>query len=132
MRYFLEKNTKGSDNWEPCRRSDENPIEHDNLERIIVSLRKNYSDLCRWIWPLRVVNEEGYIFCVYDPERDTRLPGCRWRIIQRNAYCLWEKHEGPELTEEFFWKQAESELLESDGVYLVEGTYEWHKHLDQG
>lgn len=89
--------------------------EYDTVEKAVHRVR-NDSNLARWIWPLRVMTSEGEFVMGYDPELDTRLPGVRHRIIERNAYKLWEDagclvSDGKE-----FWYKSEAELNECDGL----------------
>ena len=90
--------------------------EFDSLDVAIRAFEYN-ANLARCIWPMRVIDSEGKVYRVYDPESDTRLPGCRWRIIQKNAYYLWEAAGRPECNGEEFWLQAEQELPEHNGIY---------------
>jgi len=117
--YFFETNY----NWD-CDPSFWETIQKTSLDAAIRILDKR-SNLARCIWPMRVIDEKGHIYCVYDPEQDTRLPGCRWRQIRRNAYALWEQNGKPESDGVEFWLEAEATLEESNGVYEVNGHYEW-------
>lgn len=136
MKYILEKNKSwGVDpnEWEQCIKYYTGlRLDWDDLPSAISSMKRNYTELARWIWPLRIVNEEGYIFCVYDPERDMRLPGCRWRKVQRDAFDLWEQAGRPDGQSDYFWSQAELNIKDCDGVFEVDGEYVFNAHLDQG
>ncbi len=94
------------------------PQEFDTLERAVKILEHD-ADLSRWIWPLRVIDSDGNVYRIYEPEDDTRLPGCRWRKIQRTAYDLWEKAGRPHGDGRQFWHQAEAELPDSRGVRIL-------------
>lgn len=118
--------------WEPCLNYSKVPIEYHELSDAIKRV-KHYSDLRRWIKPIKVIDEGGLIYCVYDPERDTRLPGCRWRRIQRDAYDL--SNSGLSGSAEDFWHQATLNLEDSDGIFVFDeplSEYIWNKHFDQG
>ena len=134
MKYFLEKNqswTTDPDKWVRCTGYNDSKLEFDDLDRAIQCMKKNYTDLTRWIWAMRIMDEQGHLCCVYDPERDMRLPGCKGRRIQRDAYFLWEQAGSPESAGDYFWHQAELNLKDSDGVFEVEGEYVWNRHLKQ-
>lgn len=75
------------------------------------------SNLARVVCNLRVIMDDK-VYGYYDPEQDTRLPGCRHRLIQKQAYFLWEKAGKPEVPSEEFWLQAERELKESHGLVI--------------
>lgn len=77
------------------------------------------SNLSRIVCCIRVVDETGKEYARYDPEEDTRLPGCRHRLIEKAAYYLWEKAGKPENSEQEFWLQAERELKESNEVFIL-------------
>lgn len=68
------------------------------------------------VWLMRVITSEDELIMGYDPELDTRLPGCRWRMIQRNAYHLWEAAGRPDGMSDHFWQEAEQSLKENDGI----------------
>lgn len=136
--YFLEQNREESiscffserlddNDWKRCKNYYGNDSKWEDLQSAIASMKRNYADLARCIHPMRIVNEEGYIFCVYDPERDMRLPGMRWCKIQRDAYYLWEKAGKPDGV--CFWNQAESNLEYSDGVFEADGEYVWYRYV---
>src|SRR4051812_1366082 len=74
-----------------------------------------HSNLARVIWLSRLLDSDGNVVVRYNPERDMRLPGCRWRMIQRNAYYLWESASKPMSDGVEFWLQAEKDLNESNG-----------------
>jgi hypothetical protein len=61
---------------------------HQEFDSLDVALRafEYNSNLARCVWPMRVIDTEGKIYRIYDSECDTRLPGVRWRIIQKK--CL--------------------------------------------
>lgn len=94
---------------------------HQVFQDLEVAFRnlKHNADLARCICPMRVMDSHGRVYRIYDPEKDTRLPGCRHRMIQRNAYLLWEKAGSPQSDGTEFWAKAEAELQESDGIYDV-------------
>jgi hypothetical protein len=123
MTYTLEINwslARTEDGWEPSpawRRFPE-------LSRAVRALRLD-ADLARVVCDLRVVDENGKVYAVYETEKDMRLPGCRWRAIERNAYCLWEAAGKPESNGVEFWLRAESEIDENQNGVLV---YEQAEH----
>lgn len=109
---LTDEEVRGGADWE-SRRSGRQYDEADEAVKIL----ERDADLARWIWPLRVIDSDGKVLRVYDPELDTRLPGCRWRIIQRNAYVLWEAAGEPPGDGQNFWLRAEQELKEHNGVF---------------
>jgi hypothetical protein len=120
VKYILQSNwsfPRSEDGWRTFGLNPDKKF--DNLHDAIRSLTTN-SNLSRMCCDLRVIDESGKIHCYYDVESDTRLPGCRWRIVQREAYYLWEKTGRPEGRSEEFWAQAEEELKECKGVFMVE------------
>lgn len=90
---------------------------HDCLEKAIVSF-ENYINLFRVICPARIIDSDGIVHRIYDIEQDTRLPGCRWRVIRRNAYYLWEKAGRPVSDGVEFWEKAVATLQEDNGVII--------------
>lgn len=86
---------------------------------------KYRSFLFRSIVPMRVVDDEGKIYCVYDPNFDTRILTSKYRLIEKEAYYLWEKAGRPNSDGKEFWFQAQLNLKESDGVFEVDGDYQW-------
>lgn len=103
----------------------------DNLDRALRALKEN-ADMSRMVWPMRVIDEEGRVYRIYDPEQDTRLPGCKWRMIERAAYALWEAAGTPPDRDVEFWLQAERELPKSDGICEVAEDYTQTCHLTDG
>ena len=83
---------------------------YESLETAIKRLRHS-SNLSRVCCPLRIIDETGKVYALYDPEEDMRLPGCRWRATERESKALWEAAGRPEGRDEEFWLKAESELL---------------------
>jgi len=79
------------------------------------------SNLARCIAPMRVVDSNGKVYKHYNPELDTRLPGCKYRMIRKNAYLLWNAACQPSNRDMEFWLQAEKELQPSNG--LLDGDF---------
>lgn len=102
--FFLQSDSSGD--W---RTMNSGQAVFDNLDRAIRSLKKN-ANLARMIWNLRVIDENGKVCCRYVVENDMRLPGCRWRAIQKRAYLLWEANGSPVDDGKKWWHQAESEI----------------------
>ncbi len=90
MKYLVQMRHSNLDpltkeEWESNENWDRSETKtYDNKEKAIFRVETD-SNLARMIWPLRVITSEGKVIMGYDPELDTRLPGCRHRIIQRNA-----------------------------------------------
>jgi len=120
MKYIVQSNHEGLP-WEPPPESGWRPVGngpyqgHDDLDKAIHAF-EIHADLARNVWPARVVDSDGKVYKSYDPEQDTRLPGCRWRIIQKNAYHLWDAAGRPVSDGVAFWEKAEAELKEHNGV----------------
>lgn len=106
------------DQWHTISSDRAGHQEFDHLETAINEFTIN-SNLARCIWPMRIIDSDGIVYRKYDPEMDTRLPGCRWRLIQRNAYFLWVNAGCPESDGREFWEQAENGLQESCGVFIL-------------
>ncbi len=128
VRYFIQTNHKirnlvplTDEDWKQC-------YDHydwhslgtgegtDDFERANKSFLR-HCNLARVIWLSRLIDSNGVIHKRYDPERDMRLPGCRWREIERRAYYLWESAGKPESDGVEFWLEAEKCLEESNGVF---------------
>ena len=112
MKYRVESSYP---EWHTISSSRAGHQEYDDLDVAIRALEYN-SNLARCIWPMRVIDENGRIYRSYDPELDTRLPGIRWEIINRNAYSLWEAAGCPESDGVEFWLRAEKDLKEHNGL----------------
>jgi len=91
----------------------------DDLDQAINNLVYN-SNLARIVCDIRVIDEDGKVYARYVPDHDTRLPGCRWQLIQNAAYLLWERAGRPEGRSDDFWLQAEQGLGECKGVFIGE------------
>lgn len=123
MKYLVQSNHAGwpwesppEHGWKTISSERAGHQEFDSLDVAIQVFERNV-DMARCIWPMRIIDTEGKIYQVYDPEADTRLPGCRGRIIEKNAYYLWEAAGRPESDGEEFWLRAEKELPEHNGIY---------------
>jgi len=118
MKYLVQSNHAGyhGHRWETISSDRAGHQEFDNLDTAIRVLERN-ADMARCIWPMRVIDTDGKVYRGYDPAADTRLPGCRWEMVQKNAYQLWEAAGRPECNGEEFWFQAENELPEHNGLY---------------
>lgn len=90
-----------------------------------LSKLKDLSDNSSSIWPLRIVDSYGEVYLGYDPERDMRLPGCRDRMIVRNAkyLCALEGHS----EWQYFLHEAEEAAnidIGNEGIVeIVKGVY---------
>lgn len=89
--------------------------EFDTLERALKVFKRN-CNMARCIWPMRVVDDKGFLHALYNPDLDTRLPGSRFYLVQKLAYSLWEEAGHPEGRADQFWYTAESTLPEDNGV----------------
>jgi hypothetical protein len=94
-----------------------NVREFDDLDHAIKVLRMR-ADMARIIWNQRVIDKDGKIYARYVVDDDMRLPGCRWRAIERNAYFLWEAAGRPDGQDEKFWLEAELNIGDHNGVYV--------------
>lgn len=107
--------------WKTISSSRAGYQEFDDLKVALRVFQAN-ANMARCIAPMRVIDSEGVIYADYNPERDTRLPGPRHRLIQRAAYDLWNSSaKDKEATE--FWDMAEKNLVESNGVTINEATH---------
>ena len=84
----------------------------DDLDHAIRSLRHD-ANLSRCVSDLRVIDDNGKVYAKYETEQDMRLPGCRWRTIQRNAHALWKSAGKPESDGVEFWLEAEEQIDEN-------------------
>ncbi len=125
VRYFIQTN-HDLKNLEPLtdeewNKSYDHPGWHNlgngttDLDQALQSFVR-HCNLARVIWLSRLIDSTGEVHKRYDPQRDMRLPGCRWCEIQRRAYCLWEAAGKPESDGLDFWYQAENSLEESHGI----------------
>lgn len=112
MSYFIETNSFGR-GW--TRSHPAGFRGYDCMDNAMTGFQRHTS-LARMISPSRIVDSSGVVHAVYDPEKDTRLPGCRHRIISRLAYGLWEDAGRPDTDGVRFWLRAEKSLVESDGI----------------
>jgi hypothetical protein len=112
MSYKLQTNWGGvPDTWQDSRA-------YEDLERGIKALQHD-ADLARVCCRLRLIDDNGTIYAVYEPEYDRRLPGPRWRATERKAKALWEAAGKPEGRDEEFWYKAEAELTDFNGVSIL-------------
>lgn len=128
MKYIVQKNLfKGvnfqpppEDGWEKLDKGEFPGYEH--LDQAIEALKfnSNLAHIIR-VRPLRVIDTGGTVYASYNPDFDTRLPGCRKRLIQRHAYFLWEAAGRKPGNDQEYWFQAERELVEHDGVFIALG-----------
>lgn len=113
MKYTLESNwtfPRRDDGWEPSKAW----RQFSDVEKAVKAI-KHDADSSLVVSDLRVVDENGVVYAVYEVEKDMRLPECRWEATQRDAYFLWQAAGCPTCDGTEFWHLAE-EKIDKDAI----------------
>lgn len=99
------------------------------LEKCIENWRND--DKRKHMCPMRIVDNNGYIYRVYDPKKDHRLISIRNKAIESHAVYLWKSEGKPSYGPDKFLRRAADEVKFCNGILDVDGEYAWKNPYEE-